>query len=386
MPINRHALAWKRNLFLLLLLVVGFSVAMPVYYIYKQAEAIMIEQTQSKASSLAVSVAAFLSYNIEDYRPLSEAEVLAEGSKLEQTYLAFNAVLEEIKRNSDVTFIYTSKYLNDKTSIFILDAENPNSVLFSPFGSRDSMDPAELQTLLSGESTVTRVEDDSVWGTYLSAYAPIKDNRDGSTVGLVGVDYSEDYLLVQFRRFGWVLNISFTVFTLLISIAIYILIVAIHERNGIDDLTKLGNKRAFLKGLQVTLEEAKKTNQNFVLCMLDVNSFKAINDTYGHPVGDSVLRCIGRALMQAVDKSKGCYRYGGDEFAVLLPNTTLLQAQAAKKSMEDEISAIDIPDLKGMRVSASIGMAEWLPGITAETLIDLADKDLYVQKLKKHHH
>jgi diguanylate cyclase (GGDEF)-like protein len=311
---------------------------------------------------------------------------LAEGGKLEQTYLAFNAVLEEIKRNSDVTFIYTSKYLNDKTSIFILDAENPNSVLFSPFGSRDSMDPAELQTLLSGESTVTRVEDDSVWGTYLSAYAPIKDNRDGSTVGLVGVDYSEDYLLVQFRRFGWVLNISFTVFTLLISIAIYILIVAIHERNGIDDLTKLGNKRAFLKGLQVTLEEAKKTNQNFVLCMLDVNSFKAINDTYGHPVGDSVLRCIGRALMQAVDKSKGCYRYGGDEFAVLLPNTTLLQAQAAKKSMEDEISAIDIPDLKGMRVSASIGMAEWLPGITAETLIDLSDKDLYVQKLKKHHH
>lgn len=386
MPINRHALAWKRNLFLLLLLVVGLSVAMPVCYIYKQAETIITEQTQSKASNLAASVAAFLSYNIEDYRPLSEAEVLLEGGKLEKTYQTLNTVLEKIKRNSDATFIYTSKFLDNQTSVFILDAENPDSILFSPFGSRDNMDPAELQTLLLGEPTVTGIEVDSVWGTYLSAYAPIRDDRDGTVVGLVGVDYSEDYLLVQFRRFGWILNISFALFTLLISIALHILIVTIQERNGIDDLTKLGNKRAFLKGLHATLEEAKKTNQNFVLCMLDVNSFKSINDTYGHPVGDIVLKCIGRALVQAVDKSKGSYRYGGDEFAVIVPNTTLLQAQAVKKSMEDEICAIDIPDLKGMTVSVSIGMAEWLPGITFETLIDFADKDLYVQKLKKPHH
>lgn len=113
------------------------------------------------------------------------------------------------------------------------------------------------------------------------------------------------------------------------------------------------------------------------------NKTKAINDTYGHPVGDSVLRCIGRALIQATSNTKACFRYGGDEFAVILPETTLLQAQEMKKYMEEEIGAITIPELKGMKISASIGMAEWLPGITVETLIDLADKDLYVQKQKK---
>lgn len=382
MPVKHHALTWKRNLFLLLLLVVGLSVAMPVYYIYKKAKAMMIEQTQMKASNIAFSVSAFLSYNIGEYRPLSDADVLVEGSELERTYHTFNAILREIKSHSDATFIYTSKYLNDKTSVFILDGEDPKSVLFSPFGSRDTMDPSELQTLLEGEPTVTKVVDDSVWGTYLSAYVPIQDSTDGSIVGLVGVDYSEDNLLDQYKRFAWVLNLSFTLFTLLITVSLYALIVTVQNRSGIDDLTKLGNKQTFLKELHATLEEAKKYNQNFVLCMLDVDSFKAINDTYGHPVGDGVLRCIGLALSNALDKTKGCYRYGGDEFAVILPNTTFLQAQEAKKSMQEEISAIDISDLKGMMVSASIGMAEWLPGIKAETLIELADKDLYVQKLR----
>lgn len=383
MPIKRQIKAWKRNLFMLLLLVVGASVAMPVYYIFSRTQTIITEETQSKAINLAAAMSAFLSYNIESYRAVSDAEILVEGSDLERSYLAFNEVFRQVKKQSDATFIYTSKYLDDQTSVFVLDGESPASVLFSPFGSRDSMDALELETLVLGVPTVTGLADDSVWGTYLSAYAPIIDSRDKTVVGLVGVDYSEDHMLVRYRRVGWILISSFAFFTLLITLALHVLIITIQNRSGIDELTRLGTKRAMMKSLRMVFSEARKNNHNFVLCMLDVNSFKAINDTYGHPVGDSVLRCIGRALIQATDTTKGCFRYGGDEFTVILPNTTLLQAQAVKKSMEDEIGAITIPELKGMKVSASIGMAEWLPGITVETLIDLADKDLYVQKQKQ---
>ena len=374
---------WKRNLFVVLLLAVGLCVSMPVRFLYNRNKTLLLTQTQEKALNIASTVAAFLSYDIERYRPISEAESLTTGSKLEQDYQKLNAVLREIKSKSDATFIYTSKYLDDQTSVFVLDGEDPSSVLFSPFGSRDSMDALELETLVLGVPTVTGLADDSVWGTYLSAYAPIIDNRDKTVVGLVGVDYSKDYMLVQYRRVGWILISSFAFFTLLITLALYVLIITIQDRSGIDELTRLGTKRAMMKSLRMVFNEARKSNYNFVLCMLDVNSFKAINDTYGHPVGDSVLRCIGRALIQATSNTKACFRYGGDEFAVILPETTLLQAQEMKKSMEEEIGAITIPELKGMKISASIGMAEWLPGITVETLIDLADKDLYVQKQKK---
>ncbi|MDX9983280.1 hypothetical protein, partial [Sphaerochaeta sp.] len=150
MPIKRQIKAWKRNLFMLLLLVVGASVAMPVYYIFSRTQTIITEETQSKAINLAAAMSAFLSYNIESYRPVSDAEILVEGSDLERSYLAFNEVFRQVKKQSDATFIYTSKYLDDQTSVFVLDGEDPSSVLFSPFGSRDSMDALELETLVLG--------------------------------------------------------------------------------------------------------------------------------------------------------------------------------------------------------------------------------------------
>jgi len=371
---------WKRNLFLVLLLVVGLCVSIPVRFLYNRNKTMLLTQTQEKALDIASTVAAFLSYDIERYRPISEAEILTTGSKLEQDYQKLNAVLREIKSKSDATFIYTSKYLDYQTSIFILDGEEIGTVLFSPFGSRDAMDEHELRTLKRGETTVTDMGEDSVWGTYLSAYAPIIDQRDQHIVGLVGVDYSEDFLKEQYSNFTWVLNTTFALFTLMLTFALHILIVTIHDRSGIDDLTKLGNKRTFIKTLRMVQSEAKKRNQNFVLCLLDVDDFKIINDTYGHPVGDVVLKHFGQALVKATNTSKVCFRYGGDEFAVILTATTLLQAQAVKETIQDEIASITISELKGRVLSASIGMAEWISGITVETLIDMSDKALYSQK------
>lgn len=364
----------------MILLVVGLCVAVPARYMYKRNQAQLLAQTQQKALNMAVAIAAFLSYDIEHYRPISEVDALQPGSELEQAYLTFNSVLQTIKAQSDATFIYTSKYRNERISSFVLDAEDPKSVLFSPLGSYNTMDEYELKTYRTATATVTPMMADSVWGTYLTAYAPIIDTRDQTVAGVAGVDYSQDFLKQQYVRINWVITTTFAIFSLILTLALYIMIITIQSKHGMDDLTKLGSKRTFLKILGNTLEEAKKRNQNFVLCVLDVDDFKTINDTYGHPVGDMVLKYFGKALLNAVDQSKLCFRYGGDEFAVILPDTTLLQAETTKLSMQKEIENIDISCLKGKKLSASIGMAEWFPGITAETLIDLADKNLYVQK------
>lgn len=373
----------KRYLLLLLLLAVGLAVSVPTYFIYQRTKAILLEEIQSNALNSAHAIATFLASDIERYRPLSEATTLVEGSELHQTYLAYNSLMRTLKEHSDATFIYTSKYLDDETSAFVLDGEESGTILFSPFGSHDGMDEEELHTLLTGESAVTILKEDPEWGTYLSAYAPIIDKRDNSVVGLVGVDYSEDHFDQLTSRFAWMLNISFALFSIVTALGMHVAILTLHNHSGLDELTSLGNKRSFNRTLHLILEEAKKRKQPFVLCMLDIDCFKSINDSYGHPVGDLVLQSMGKALLDLSEKNRSCFRIGGDEFALILPSSTREQAEQAKQELCEHFKNLDIPSLQGRQVTVSIGIGEWLPGITAETLVNYADKDLYEQKRKK---
>ena len=159
-----YSKARKRYLFFLRLLVVGVAVSVPTYYIFQKTKTILLQETQSNALNSAHTIATFLSADIERYRPLSEATELIEGSELHQTYLQHIDLLRTIKEGNDATFIYTSNYLDDQTSVFILDGEEHDSMLFSPFGSTDSMDSQELDTLQKGIITVTDLMDDPEWG------------------------------------------------------------------------------------------------------------------------------------------------------------------------------------------------------------------------------
>ncbi|NCC91382.1 MAG: hypothetical protein EOM01_13645, partial [Spirochaetia bacterium] len=118
----------KRYLLLLLFLMVGVAVSVPTYFTYRRTRAILLEEIQSNALNSAHAIATFLSSDIEQYRPLSEATSLIEGSELHQTYLGYNSLMRTIKEKSDATFIYTSKYLDDQTSAFILDGEESGTV------------------------------------------------------------------------------------------------------------------------------------------------------------------------------------------------------------------------------------------------------------------
>ncbi len=150
-----------------------------------------------------------------------------------------------------------------------------------------------------------------------------------------------------------------------------------------DQLTSLPNRRALDVRLSEEINRAERYGGQFCLMMLDLNGFKRINDRFGHPVGDRVLRQIAARLRQALRESDFLARYGGDEFAVILPQTDLQAARKVARKMSDLLSGtpVDLPDESPTLITLGIGVAAFPQhGRTAEDLLRAADSALYVAK------
>ena len=142
-----------------------------------------------------------------------------------------------------------------------------------------------------------------------------------------------------------------------------------------DPLTGLGNHRSFHERLQRELTSAEQVGTTLSLCLVDVDDFKTINDTHGHPVGDAVLGQIASRLRQGGE----AFRLGGDEFAVLLPAHDESQAVAVAGSIVERVSAIRIEGVGPVTVSAGVATYP-VQGVGRDELIRLADSALYWAK------
>ena len=142
-----------------------------------------------------------------------------------------------------------------------------------------------------------------------------------------------------------------------------------------DPLTGLGNHRSFHERLQRELDTAEHAGTSVALCLFDLDDLKSINDTHGHPIGDSVLSQVGSRLRQGGE----AFRLGGDEFAVLLPDHDERKATAVARSIVERIAALRIEGIKEVTVSGGVAT---FPGHGAgrDELIRLADSALYWAK------
>lgn len=151
-----------------------------------------------------------------------------------------------------------------------------------------------------------------------------------------------------------------------------------------DELTGLPNKRALQSALARDLSRAGREGTPLSLVVIDVDHFKNFNDSYGHAVGDDVLRSVGALLLQQVRAGDVPARYGGEEFVLLLPNTDCEGAQIAAERVRRALEAMQVPGPQGsLSVTASFGVAtvEGKACLTAETsLFERADKALYEAK------
>ena len=148
-----------------------------------------------------------------------------------------------------------------------------------------------------------------------------------------------------------------------------------------DALTLLPNRRAFDEELARRIAEADRLDGHLCAVMIDIDHFKHFNDQYGHPAGDEVLQAMGRVLGRAIRQMDLIARYGGDEFAALMPASSFEDAQCGARRIRDVIedSVVHFED-RTLEVTASIGLAKRLPGEDGLSLVKRADEALYASK------
>ena len=151
-----------------------------------------------------------------------------------------------------------------------------------------------------------------------------------------------------------------------------------------DKLTGISNRAGFDKALNTAIVEARDENTPMTLVMCDIDHFKKFNDNYGHQVGDQVLRLVGGILRSTLKGQDIPCRYGGEEFAMILPRTELVGAgkvaEAIRLTIERKRIVRKSTGEAISRVTMSFGIAEYLPGEPGSDLIERADNALYRAK------
>ena len=156
------------------------------------------------------------------------------------------------------------------------------------------------------------------------------------------------------------------------------------EESMTDTLTGIPNRRAFDKKLKDQAVEAIDKARPLSLIMIDIDHFKVFNDTYGHQVGDQVLRLVARTLSEGLRPNDLLTRYGGEEFSVIVPAAKLADAERLAEKLRERMAAKDIinqtKNEKLGRLSISLGVAQMKPGESLHHFIERADRALYKAK------
>ncbi|MBN9670459.1 GGDEF domain-containing protein [Roseibium aggregatum] len=159
---------------------------------------------------------------------------------------------------------------------------------------------------------------------------------------------------------------------------------AIRYESLTDELTTLNNRKHFENSIERLVDQFHESGRGFALVLTDIDHFKAFNDTYGHQTGDQVLRLVALAVKQNVKSEDIACRYGGEEFAILLPNVSTKDAAEIGERirlavMSKELVKRSTGENLG-RVTISVGIATYRDMDTAHSIVARADKALYAAK------
>lgn len=153
------------------------------------------------------------------------------------------------------------------------------------------------------------------------------------------------------------------------------------ELGRTDPLTGLANRRQCLSLVETELARHRRNDRPVVLVLLDIDHFKSINDRYGHPIGDEVLCTVAKVLCESSRRSDSVARYGGDEFMMMLPETTLRGAEEVSRRIRAKLQGVAFERATELRCTVSLGACEASAAMDVDTWVRQADDALYRAKL-----
>jgi diguanylate cyclase (GGDEF)-like protein len=157
----------------------------------------------------------------------------------------------------------------------------------------------------------------------------------------------------------------------------------IEELAELDELTGSFNRRSIMRMLDEAITRAQRTRTPCSIALIDLDWFKRINDVYGHPTGDEVLRTFAITVFANIRSIDKFGRYGGEEFLLVLPDTPNEEATRLVNRLREIIASLDWSAFSsGMQVTISAGVATLAPDQSAETVLRRADNALYAAKAK----
>ena len=239
-------------------------------------------------------------------------------------------------------------------------------------GVERAMAAAEVAAVDTREGVETQVGDASVLAE------PLLAEEQNDALGVITVARTEDPFTPAERDLFHYLAVQAA-----ISIENADLHQLVRRQAVTDELTGLFNHRHFQEVVTAEVERARRYGQDLALIMLDLDDFKTVNDRHGHMQGDLVLREVGRVLRETARDVDEPARYGGEEMAVVLPQTDLDGAHHFAERVRERIAALKIPRLDGegeVRITASLGVAVLSEAGDRDGLVAAADAALYRAK------
>ena len=324
-------------------------------------------------------------YNISILYNISQAvNFIDDLKRLLQVILSKALVTLEAEKGSLMLYDYTTNSLQVKVVYGLADKrveENINNVLIQCSRIKAGEGVAgtvflEKKAIITnlGSNDPRFVQKDGLFNTQSLLCVPLI--AKGEAIGVINISIKKSNKLFNQKDLEFMTSLSN-------QAAIAIDNAKFYELATKDGLTKLYIYRHFYTLLENEIRRCSRYKHKMSLLMLDIDNFKRVNDTYGHLVGDQILRELSNEISQTVRKIDIPARYGGEEFIVILPETTKEDAVIIAERLRTNISKIQVKAKEDVMISptTSIGVCQYpMDGEDAKTLINSADTALYHSK------